>query len=170
MFGGLRVKETQRNKFIPSTKKIRNLILSIRNETRYSKINQDKIEHLKEQWMENGDVFLNLISNKILKRSKSIWWNPRFKHGVSKVIFLSFNFSSLKYSNVIAPKLSTCVTRNWKTTTEGNWRNNEIMIWKKQFIWNVYSYVFVRNKIVWILSKSALIDSTLFIHRIYSLL
>ena len=52
----MRVKEAQRNKFIPSRKKIRNLILSVRNETRYSKIDQDNIEHLKEQWMKNGDV------------------------------------------------------------------------------------------------------------------
>ena len=57
IFGELRVKEAQRNKFIPSRKKIRNLILSVRNETRYSKIDQDNIEHLKEQWMKNGDVF-----------------------------------------------------------------------------------------------------------------
>ena len=49
IFGGLRVKKAQRNKFIPSRKKIRNLILSVRNETRYSKIDQDNIEHLKEQ-------------------------------------------------------------------------------------------------------------------------
>ena len=60
IFGGLRVKEAQRNKFIPSRKKIRNLILSVRNETRYSKIDQDNIEHLKEQWMKYGDVFLTL--------------------------------------------------------------------------------------------------------------
>ena len=53
----MRVKEAQRSKFIPSRKNIRNLTLSIRNETRYSKIDQDNIEHLKEQWMKNGDVF-----------------------------------------------------------------------------------------------------------------
>ena len=45
--------------------------------------------------------------------------------------------------------MSTCVTRNRNTIREGNWRNNEIMIWKKLCIWNVYSYIFVRNKIVW---------------------
>ena len=28
--------------------------------TRYSKIDQDNIEHLKEQWMKYGDVFLTL--------------------------------------------------------------------------------------------------------------
>ena len=32
------------------------MILSVRNETRYSKIDQDNIEHLKERWMKNGDV------------------------------------------------------------------------------------------------------------------
>ena len=72
-FGGFRVKEDQRNKFIPSRKKIRNLILSVRIETRYSKTDQYKIKHLKEQWMKSGGVFFfNLISNKILKRSESI--------------------------------------------------------------------------------------------------
>ena len=35
IFGGLRNKETQRNKFIPSRKKIRTLILWVRNEARY---------------------------------------------------------------------------------------------------------------------------------------
>ena len=48
IFGGLRVKEAQRNKFMPSRKKTRNLILSVRNETRYSKIDQNNIENLKE--------------------------------------------------------------------------------------------------------------------------
>ena len=32
------------------------MTLSFRNEKRYSKIDQDSIEHLKEQWMKNGDV------------------------------------------------------------------------------------------------------------------
>ena len=68
----MRVKEAQIYKFIPSRKKIQNLILSVRNETRYLKTDQDNIEHLKEHWMKNGDAFFNLISNKILKRSKPI--------------------------------------------------------------------------------------------------
>ena len=38
IFGGLRAKAAQINKFIPSRKKIRNLILSVRNKTRHSKI------------------------------------------------------------------------------------------------------------------------------------
>ena len=36
----------------------RNLILSVRNETGYSKIDQVNIEHLKEQWMKNSNVLL----------------------------------------------------------------------------------------------------------------
>ena len=32
------------------------MTLSFRNEKKYSKIDQDSIEHLKEQWMKNGDV------------------------------------------------------------------------------------------------------------------
>ena len=53
----MRVKKPQRNNFIPSRKKSRNLTLSFRNEKKYSKIDQDSIEHLKEQWMKNDDVF-----------------------------------------------------------------------------------------------------------------
>ena len=52
----MRVIKAQRNNFIPSGKKSGNLTLSFRNEKRYSKIDQDSIEHLKEQWMKNGDV------------------------------------------------------------------------------------------------------------------
>ena len=52
----MRVKKAQRNNFIRSRKKSGNLTLSFRNEKRYSKIDQDSIEHLKEQWMKNGDV------------------------------------------------------------------------------------------------------------------
>ena len=37
-------------------KKIRNLILSVRNETRYSKIDQENISHLKAQWKDYGDI------------------------------------------------------------------------------------------------------------------
>ena len=52
----MRVIKAQRNNFIPSRKKSGNLTLSFRNEKRYSKIDQDSIEYLKEQWMKNGDV------------------------------------------------------------------------------------------------------------------
>ena len=52
----MRVKKAQRNNFIPSRKKSRNLTLSFGNEKRYSKIDQDSIKHLKEQWMKNGNV------------------------------------------------------------------------------------------------------------------
>ena len=102
IFGGLRVKQTQRNKSIPSRKKIRNLILSVRNETRYSKIDQDNIEHVKEQWMKNGDVFFLTLhqtkfwrgANRFDERYFSYFLHfhigPRCKHGDSKVVFLSF--------------------------------------------------------------------------------
>ena len=36
--------------------KIRNLILSVKNETRYSKIEQENITHLKDEWMSYDDV------------------------------------------------------------------------------------------------------------------
>ena len=37
-------------------KKIRNLIVSVRKETRYSKTDQENITHLKDKWMDYGDV------------------------------------------------------------------------------------------------------------------
>ena len=72
IFSWLRVKETQKNNFIPFTKKIYDLILSIRNETRYSKIDQDNIEHLKEQWLKYGDVFLTLYQAKFWRGANDL--------------------------------------------------------------------------------------------------
>ena len=97
----MRDKEAQRNKFIPSRKKIQTLILSVRNETRYSKVDQDNIEHLKEQWIKNGNVFLTLYQTKFgggENRFDESYWShflhfhigPRCKHGDSKEVFLSF--------------------------------------------------------------------------------
>ena len=48
IFNGQKTKESKRRTFAPSRKKIRNLILSVRNETRYSKIDQENITHLKD--------------------------------------------------------------------------------------------------------------------------
>ena len=50
IFVGLRVKEAQKNKFIPSRKKVRDLILSLRNKTRYSKIDQGNKMKVDEKW------------------------------------------------------------------------------------------------------------------------
>ena len=47
IFNGQKTKESRRRTFVPSRKKIRNLILSVRNETRYSQIDQENITHLK---------------------------------------------------------------------------------------------------------------------------
>ena len=42
--------------FVPSRKKIRAIILLVRNETRYYKIDLENITHLKDKWMDYGDV------------------------------------------------------------------------------------------------------------------
>ena len=55
IFDRQKTKESKRQTFVPS-RKIRNLILSVRNETRYSKIDQEKISHLKAQWKDYGDI------------------------------------------------------------------------------------------------------------------
>ena len=56
IFDGQKTKESKRQTFVASRKKIRNLILSVRNETRYSKIDQENISHLKAQWKDYGDI------------------------------------------------------------------------------------------------------------------
>ena len=56
IFGGQKTKESKRQIFVPSRKKIRNLILSVRNETRYLKIDQENISYLKMQWKNYGDI------------------------------------------------------------------------------------------------------------------
>ena len=56
IFDGQKTKENKRQTFVPSRKKIRNLILSVKNETRYSKVDQENISHLKAQWKDYGDI------------------------------------------------------------------------------------------------------------------
>ena len=52
---GRRLKKVRSAQLFHRGKKIRNLILSVRNETRYSKIDQENITHLKIKWMDYGD-------------------------------------------------------------------------------------------------------------------
>ena len=56
IFDGQKTKENKMQTFVPSRKKIRNLILSVRNETRYSKIDQENISYLQAQWKDYGDI------------------------------------------------------------------------------------------------------------------
>ena len=56
IFDGQKTKESKRQTFVLSRKKIRYLILSEKNETRYSKIDQGSIFHLKAQWKDYGDI------------------------------------------------------------------------------------------------------------------
>ena len=56
IFNGLKTKESKRHTFVLSRKKFINLILSVRNETRYSKIDPESITHLKDKWMDYSDV------------------------------------------------------------------------------------------------------------------
>ena len=58
IFNGQKTKESRKRTFVPSRKKIRSLVLSVRNETRYSKIDQENITHLKVKWMDYGNVYL----------------------------------------------------------------------------------------------------------------
>ena len=47
-------------------KKNRNLILSFRKKTRYSKIDQKNITHLKDKWMDYGDVLFEPFKKHIV--------------------------------------------------------------------------------------------------------
>ena len=68
IFNGQKTKESKRRTFAPSRKKIRNLILSVRNETRYSKIDQENITHLKDKWMDYGDVLFEPFKKHIVMK------------------------------------------------------------------------------------------------------
>ena len=72
IFNGQKTKESKRRTFVPSRKKIRNLILSVRNETRYSKIDQENITHLKDKWMDYGDVLFKPFKKHIVVKDDGI--------------------------------------------------------------------------------------------------
>ena len=56
---GRRLKKVRGANLFHRGKKIRNLILSVRNETRYSKIDQENITHLKDKWKDYGTFYLS---------------------------------------------------------------------------------------------------------------
>ena len=63
-----RLKKVRGSHLFQSGKKIRNLILSVRNETRYSKIDQENITHLKDKWMDYGDVLFEPFKKHIVMK------------------------------------------------------------------------------------------------------
>ena len=72
IFNGQKAKESKRRTFVPSQKKNRNLILSVRNKTRYSKIDRENITLLKDKWVDNGDVLLELFKRHILVKENEV--------------------------------------------------------------------------------------------------
>ena len=72
IFNWQKTKESNRRTFAPSWKKIRNLILSVRNETRYSKIDQESITHLKDKWMDYGNVLFEPFKKHIVVKEDTI--------------------------------------------------------------------------------------------------
>ena len=46
-----------RRKFRPNRRKIRNIINSVKNEIRFSKVDQENVNHLKKDWESEGTVF-----------------------------------------------------------------------------------------------------------------
>ena len=67
-----RLKKVRGSHLFQSGKKIRNLILSVRNETRYSKIDQENITHLKDKWMDYGDVLFEPFKKHIVVKEDGI--------------------------------------------------------------------------------------------------
>ena len=72
IFNWQKTKESNRRTFAPSWKKIRNVILSVRNETRYPKIDQESITHLKDKWMDYGDVLFEPFKKHIVVKEDTI--------------------------------------------------------------------------------------------------
>ena len=72
IFNRQKTKESKRRRFFPSRKKNRNLILSVRNETRYSKIDQENIPHLKHKWVDYGDVLFEPFKKHIVVKEDEI--------------------------------------------------------------------------------------------------
>ena len=69
---GRRLKKVRGAHLFQRGKKIRNLILSVRNETRYSKIDQENITHLKDKWMDYGDVLFKPFKKHIVVKDDGI--------------------------------------------------------------------------------------------------
>ena len=72
IFNGQKTKESKRRTFVPSRKKIINIILSVRNETRYFKIDLENITHLKDKWMEYGDALFERFRKHIVVKEDEI--------------------------------------------------------------------------------------------------
>ena len=56
LFDGEKHPDMFKRRFRPSRRKIKSLITSVNLEKRYSKIDQDNVEVLKEQWGEWADI------------------------------------------------------------------------------------------------------------------
>ena len=72
IFNGQKTKESKRRTFVPSRKKTKNLILSVRNETRYSKIDQENITLLKDKWLDYGDVLFEPFKKHVVVKEDEI--------------------------------------------------------------------------------------------------
>ncbi|XP_057305696.1 uncharacterized protein LOC130644203 [Hydractinia symbiolongicarpus] len=59
IFSGRSNPEKSRRRFTPSRKKIKNLITSVKIETRYSKIDQENVESLKNEWSDWADIYFS---------------------------------------------------------------------------------------------------------------
>ena len=72
IFNGQKTKESKRRTFVPSWKKIRNLILSVRNETTYSKIDQENITLLKNKWVDYSDILFEPFKKHVVVKGDEI--------------------------------------------------------------------------------------------------
>ena len=67
---GRRLKKVRGANLFHRGKKIRNLILSVRNETRYPKIDQENITHLKDNWKDYGTFYLSLLKKIVVQEDE----------------------------------------------------------------------------------------------------
>ena len=66
IFDGQKTKESKRRTFVLSRIKIRNLVFSGRNETKYFKIHKENITHLKDKWMDYGNLLFEPFKKHIV--------------------------------------------------------------------------------------------------------
>ena len=93
IFDGQKTKEIKRKTFVSSRKKIRNLILLVRNDTRYLKIDQENISHLKAQWKDYGDILFQPFRKDSVDHIDEVMLGKKTMFIISKIYTLRLIFA-----------------------------------------------------------------------------
>ena len=90
IFNGQQTKESERRFFAPTRTRTRNFILSVMNETRYCKIDQENITHLKVKWMDYGDILFEPFKQNIVVKKENRETNTFLHSFLFIYLFVSF--------------------------------------------------------------------------------